>query len=484
MTEELKADKVFISYSWTSPEHEQWVQILAERLHENEIDVVYDKWDLEEGQSVTKFMERSVNDPDIQKVLIICDKGYMEKSLQGKGGVGTESLIISEEVYSNFKQTKFIAVISELDEDGKPYLPTFLKGRKYFDMSSEEAYEEGYRKIVRNLYHKPELQRPASRNKPLWLIEDKKEYPIRSQQELTKFIKLLDTKPNRVAQTFVEFQRTFYEDFTSFSLKDVKEFGELEQLLHEHFQEMIPLRNVYISFLESYISSVDRIDVSLIIHFFEGLYPLIVQIEAGEGFYEQQFDHKKLFVTELVIYTIAVLLDNRHYKAVCELATNHYFIEKRGERLQDGSIGMLCFYSDLMSNKIKSYKSPLGELFARRANHATYKLPSIIQADLLLDYLGKLDYLQNDHAERWSYYEWYSRLHTNATTSNLPLFYRLKSRRHVEEIKELFETSSGEILCSKFQELDSYIKEEKRHNRNFHLPLISFFVPLDEIGKY
>ena len=41
--------KLFISYSWSSPEHEQWVLKLATELRENGVDVTLDKWDLKEG---------------------------------------------------------------------------------------------------------------------------------------------------------------------------------------------------------------------------------------------------------------------------------------------------------------------------------------------------------------------------------------------------------------------------------------------------
>ena len=42
--------KVFISYCWTSPTHEDWVINFAERLVANGVDIVIDKWDLKEGQ--------------------------------------------------------------------------------------------------------------------------------------------------------------------------------------------------------------------------------------------------------------------------------------------------------------------------------------------------------------------------------------------------------------------------------------------------
>ena len=40
--------------------------------------VVLDKWELKEGQDKYAFMERCVSDPEISKVLIICDKAYQK----------------------------------------------------------------------------------------------------------------------------------------------------------------------------------------------------------------------------------------------------------------------------------------------------------------------------------------------------------------------------------------------------------------------
>ena len=80
----MKPVKLFISYSWSSPIHEQWVLNLATELRENSVDVVLDKWDLREGNDAIAFMEKMVTDKTIEKVLIISDKMYAEKADQGK----------------------------------------------------------------------------------------------------------------------------------------------------------------------------------------------------------------------------------------------------------------------------------------------------------------------------------------------------------------------------------------------------------------
>lgn len=51
-------------------------------------------------------MECCVTNPEITKVLIICDKAYSQKDNDGTGGVGDETVIISSEIYGNIKQEK------------------------------------------------------------------------------------------------------------------------------------------------------------------------------------------------------------------------------------------------------------------------------------------------------------------------------------------------------------------------------------------
>jgi len=85
-------------------------------------------------------MEKMVTDPEIKKVVLICDEKYAAKADGRMGGVGTETQIISREVYENQAQEKFVAVVREKDESGKAYLPTYYKSRIYIDLSEEDRY--------------------------------------------------------------------------------------------------------------------------------------------------------------------------------------------------------------------------------------------------------------------------------------------------------------------------------------------------------
>jgi SEFIR domain len=132
-----KNPKAFISYSWSSPNHQNWVLELATSLRENGVDVLLDKWELREGHDKNAFMEKLVSDPAVTKVVMICDKVYAEKADDRLGGVGTEAQIISAELYGKSNQDKFCAVLSEVDVDGRPYLPVYYKSRIYIDLSGK-----------------------------------------------------------------------------------------------------------------------------------------------------------------------------------------------------------------------------------------------------------------------------------------------------------------------------------------------------------
>ena len=155
----MESPKVFISYSWTTPEHEQRVLDIATELVESGIDTILDKWDLKEGDDADVFMEQMVSDPSIQKVLIICDKMYSEKSDKRKGGAGTEAQIISRRVYEQqSNENKFVVAAFEVNEEtGKPYLPVYYGSRKYIDFTDPNKYAQKFEELVDALYSKEDM---------------------------------------------------------------------------------------------------------------------------------------------------------------------------------------------------------------------------------------------------------------------------------------------------------------------------------------
>lgn len=164
--------KVFISYSWSSPPHKELVRHWAEQLVADGIEIVLDIYDLKEGQDKYAFMERMVRDSSVTNLLVICDQKYSEKADAKKAGVGTESQIISQEVYEKVEQSKFIPIVCEFDESGNPCLPTFLKSRIWINFSTPEAVNENWERLIRLLYGKPEHEKPKLGKPPVYITSD------------------------------------------------------------------------------------------------------------------------------------------------------------------------------------------------------------------------------------------------------------------------------------------------------------------------
>lgn len=164
--------RVFISYSWTSPGHQARIRQWAEQMVDDGVDVVLDVWDLKEGDDKYAFMEKMVTDESVTHVLVFSDSEYADKADARRAGVGTESQIISREVYSKVKQSKFIPIVCEFDDSGEPLLPTFFKSRIWIDFSSPEAAIDNWEQLVRVIYGKPAHNKPTMGKAPTYITTD------------------------------------------------------------------------------------------------------------------------------------------------------------------------------------------------------------------------------------------------------------------------------------------------------------------------
>lgn len=164
-----KKPKVFISYSWSSPEHQDWVLDLARRLHHDNIDIVIDKWDLREGQNSVEFMESMVVDPTIDKIIMVIDSTYQVKADSRNGGVGTESTILSDVLYNRKSSNNVVAIIAEPNSK----TPVFYSSRIYIDLSSEDKLSENYESLLRWIYGQFKHERPKTEGvTPSFIHED------------------------------------------------------------------------------------------------------------------------------------------------------------------------------------------------------------------------------------------------------------------------------------------------------------------------
>jgi hypothetical protein len=155
---------VFISYSWDSQEHQDWVLKLANDLMERYgIPVLLDQYELSAGRELAYFMETSIQKAD--KVLLIMTPNYQARADKRTGGVGFEYSMISQGMYaSQIEGDKFIPILREATADSSS--PMYVKGRLYHDMRDSGHYESQLFQLARLILNKPALKKPQLGNVP------------------------------------------------------------------------------------------------------------------------------------------------------------------------------------------------------------------------------------------------------------------------------------------------------------------------------
>ena len=150
--------KVFISYSWDSPEHQEWVLNLSKNLIEKfGVDVILDQFELSAGKDLTYFMEKALEMAN--KVLVILTPNYKIKAENRERGVGYEASMISQEVFkSSVSTVKFIPILREgnLSESS----PKFLKSKLYLQMDDDEKYISKLYELYKIIYDRPLVEKP------------------------------------------------------------------------------------------------------------------------------------------------------------------------------------------------------------------------------------------------------------------------------------------------------------------------------------
>lgn len=147
---------VFISYSHDSREHKQWVTRLATALRSNHIEVILDQWDLEPGDDIPKFMERSVKAAD--RVLMICTDPYVRKANDSKGGTGYEAMIVSGELVRDLGTRKFIPIIRQ--GEGEPLRPDCVVTRLHIDFSRDDDFDSQLGELVKTIHQASRMKKP------------------------------------------------------------------------------------------------------------------------------------------------------------------------------------------------------------------------------------------------------------------------------------------------------------------------------------
>lgn len=405
---EIQPIKAFISYSWSSPEHEQWVMDLAKQLYEDGVKIKLDKWELKEGHDKYSFMETMITDPEIKKVIIISDKIYAEKADQRTGGVGTETQIITPELYGKTEQNKFVIVTTQKDENGEAYIPTYYKSKIYIDLSDDNNYNENYEQLLRWLFDKPVYQKPILGKPPAFLFDDNS-ISIGTKTYYTRCMNAIRDGKNNSLGCFEEYCNVVIENLERFRMNfdGVTEENPADEILYKNVTSLLIVRN---EILEIFNAILNYSPITEFIHkihdFFEKIYDYNNIPKTKHSYKQYEVENYEIFNYQLFLYTVSLFIRYERFSELNDFLLQRFLLnDYRYGKKQNYSFVHFNFRSGELLRQ-RNERLPLRKIsllahyLSGEWKHKTITHDEVIQAELLLFIFGEVK-LSNESSFSW-----------------------------------------------------------------------------------
>lgn len=195
---------VFISYSWDSEEHQEWVQRLSADLREKfRVYTLLDKYN-RGGKELTDFMRKGLK--TAQRVLIIGTPKYKEKIGRTSGGAKFEDQVITIELYNEMDTHKFIPVLRE--GSFAESFSELMETRVGYDMRNDVQYDQKLQELAADIWGCPMNLAPALGPKPNFTPASQVLQPLKAAtpEDFATIVKsyLLDPTKRIVLTEFIE----------------------------------------------------------------------------------------------------------------------------------------------------------------------------------------------------------------------------------------------------------------------------------------
>jgi hypothetical protein len=452
--------KVFISYSWSSPGHQARIRQWAEQLVNDGVDVVLDIWDLKEGDDKYVFMEKMVTDETVTHVLAFSDSEYAEKADARKAGVGTESQIISREVYSKVQQSKFLPVVCEFNGVGEPFLPTFFKSRIWIDFSSSEAANDNWEQLIRVLYGKPAYQKPTLGQAPTYvtnnvslpsspagakfaalkqaIIQEKRGLSFYRQDYLDACCSYADTLRIRTRPDVANMGQRILEDCGN--LKLVR-----DQIVDWVLLEAV--NNPSGEFSEALTSLLER------------LLELKSRPSEVNSWNDVWFEAHRVFVYETFLYVVAALLKTGALDTLHHVFISHYLLPETEASGLNRFNTFDAFYGysealQILAPEGVRLHAPAAELIKRQADRTDLPFTDVMQAELLVLMMAFIKGCR-----------WYPQtLHYSSRAGAFPYFLKAARHRDFQKLTKITGVNSGDELRAAVKSGHEKLSVDRWHN--------------------
>lgn len=457
----LEKKNVFVSYCHKDVT-EEWIDKLATSLGQYGINCIVDIYDLQLGQDLNYFMEQIKK---VDKVLILLGKEYKERANDRKAGVGTETQIISNDVYNDVEQTKFIPIVVNKDENEAAYLPYYLEARLYTDFSDDSLFAKNIDELARQIHKLPKRVKPIVTDPPQFLIrKSESSLIIKDDMTFDDLVLVVIKEMENIKCSYNEFK------------------NEKDDAIVKKIEESKELRDYFIKGFWKVVDDQTVISEKIVL-FLERAYCVADTYKDG-SYNEAQNDGCRFFLQEIIIYIIAILYKKQKFAKIRQLIKTTYFPDTSYAR---AGIRLESFYFYLKSLDYRNSRLNLcrrsvhADLLMQRANikDVDISFDDIRLADnlilILLEWFSKVDD---------GYIYWYPVTTVYATFGRdncLQLRKYLMSQSRFEGIRELFGVKNEAEFLKRYTELSGILKEEYRQSGMCVIPSICSIVKPDEL---
>ncbi|HEX8584349.1 MAG TPA: toll/interleukin-1 receptor domain-containing protein [Allosphingosinicella sp.] len=471
--------RAFISYSWSTPTHESWVLNLASRLVEDGVDVILDKWDLKPGHDANAFMESMVTDTTVKKVIMVCDKSYVEKADSRSGGVGTESQIISPELYKSSTQDKFAAAITEQDEGGQAYVPVFYRSRIFFDFRSADKFEEAYEQLLRWIVGRPQHVRPKLGSIPEAIL-GAAPVAVGTQSRSRRADEAIRSAAPGAHAFVREFGDALVAELQGLTPILTEDLPQDEAILtsfaamRPYLRQLAELVTVALRFSD------DKRVLEAILRIHEQLGALMYRSPSQTSYYTQQFDAFKIAAHDAFLTTMALALDEERFDFAAAALARPYLVREHDGGNRRSTSDFTVFRQHPASLEHRNTRLKLNRISLQadllKEAHPDGSMPSfeaIMQADLVL-------YLRGEGQP--TFYNWYPLTLAYALRrySAFPLFARAESKAYLSRLAPLLGVDSPEAVKRRIAEANS--TERSSRMFDYHGLPVAYLANAEHLG--
>lgn len=454
MSEKNAPPKLFLSYSWTSAGHEDWVLQLATELRESGVDVILDKWDLKEGHDKYAFMEKMVTDPDVTKVVMVCDKEYVTKADDRAGGVGAETQIITPEVYNSVSQDKIVAVIKERDENGEPYVPAFYGPRIFIDFSDETKRPESFDQLLRWIFDKPLHIKPPIGDVPRFITDEDRAVTMATSSRFRRASDAIRSGRTQAAALVAEYFAIVSTEFEKFRIQSEVD-KEFDDHVIENIESFFPYRNEIIEMFVLLARFNNENEIPRLVHrFLESLIHYMSPPPNTQSYRDWDFDNYRFLIHELYLYAVACFIRHERYSVAESLMSTGYYVSPESGTFPSNMVTYEVFGRPTKSLEHRNRRLELRRLSLRadilkeRSQGSGIRFQDLMQADFTLFIKSSID------QERGIWWHPITLLYSSFEQSTFEIFARSQSAKYFENVKILLGIEDKAVLENLIAEFD------------------------------